>query len=562
MKVRFGLRLKFTLLFVGMLLVVAGVVRFFLKDTNNFLTDNYYRNYAVSIAGIIKGMVEEERITRYAESKERDADYEILIEQAKQLLNDSEVFYLYVVAVSTEEQGVYIFDLKQQGNEVIENNRLGQDTPLKKKYPHLKEVLDSKAPSITLDHVVLENGERLVSVYDPILNDEEEVTAFVGVDIDEYEIDYAQTRALYDSMSALGAGLLLCLIAMLFIVQFTILRPIYQLKDLTKQVEQGIYKTEYKIKGHDELSEILAVFQKMLKSIAGNMEEMQTFNEAYSKYIPERFPMLLGKDSIIEVSLGDEVSVQMAVLSFQLADFQRSIRKKSTKEMIASINRVLRVCIPAVLERSGTVEDFHDAGFTALFDQEYSMAIESAIAMCRKLNYMEEQKQIEKNRAGIGITYGPVSVGIVGQEKRMEAITVSQYRDTAEWLQKIAEQYQAHILITENAALQIPAFFVVYHTRLLGFLYNPYTDYTDRIYDVYDGDSREEIELKDVTKDLFEEGVELYCTGDYMGARRQFIEVLKVFHRDKAAKEYVYLCDRQMKTGKQEKADVYFTRME
>lgn len=245
-----------------------------------------------------------------------------------------------------------------------------------------------------------------------------------------------------------------------------------------------------------------------------------------------------------------------------MADFQRSIRKKSTKEMIDSINRVLTVCIPVVLERSGTVEDFQNAGFTALFDLECSMAVESAVAMCKKLNELEKQKQIEKNRAGIGITYGPVSVGIVGQEKRMEAITVSQYRDTAEWLQKIAEQYQSHILITENAALKVPAFFVVYHTRLLGFLYNPYTDYTDRIYDVYDGDGQVEMELKDATKDLFEEGVELYCTGDYMGSRRKFIEVLKVFHRDKAAKEYVYLCDRQMKMGKQEKADVYFTRME
>lgn len=561
MKVRFGLRFKFILLFMALMFLIAGAVISFLYESYKSLLDEQHLNYSISIAEIVEGMIEEEELQEYAKTGRADEKYYELIEQMKEFQRRSKVFYLYVVIIETEEKGIYFFDLKLANNESVVNHSLGEVNSLKDNYPGLQQVLSSGTASSGFDRTTA-GADKLDSVYVPIVNKEGKVSAFVGVDFNESDMTQETKNLIGRAAVFLAAVMLGCFCVMLLIVQFSILQPIYRLKEHARQVSEGRFDTKLEVRGHDELSEISDVFNRMSQSIAGHIQEMQTLNDAYYKYVPSKILTLLGKNNIVDIKLGNEVNTMLTVFSMQLADFDRRIRKKSAREMLSSINQVLHVSVPVVVDREGMVEGFQNAGFTALFDNGCEAALLSAITICRKLNHMVLLKQLEKNRAGIGIAYGGVTLGIVGQEKRMAAITVSQYRDTACWLQSIAEKFQAHILITGKTADNIPDFFDTYHVRTLGFLYNTYTGYTDRIYDVYDGDSKEEVELKDATKELFEEGVNLYCIKDFVAARRKFIAVLKRFRKDKAAKEYLYLCDQYSMRGNLSNIDVYFTKME
>lgn len=561
MKVKFGLRLKFTLLFIVLMLLLTLVIRSFLSKSYDGLEREHHLDYAVSIAQIVEGMTKEEKLQEYAKSGMEDEDYHKLLEEMKKIQERAGVYYLYIVVVESEEKGIYIFDLKLVDGESVLNHSLGEENALNKNYPGLSQVLESKTTSSGFDKMT-EGEEELDSVYVPILNEKGEVSAFVGVDFNEEHMSQSIKEIIKETVISLLGVMAGCFCVLILIVQFSILHPIYQLAEHVEKVSDGNFEEEIKVRGHDELSEIAIVFNRMSKSIAGNMKEMQILNDAYYKYVPSKILSLLGKNNIVDIKLGNEANRQMTIFSFQLADFDRVIRKKSTKEMIDSINQVLHVSVPVIVEQEGMVEGFQNAGFTALFEQNCESALLSAVTICQKLNQMVLRKQMEKNQAGIGIAYGPVTLGIVGQEKRMAAITVSQYRDTACWLQSIANQYQSHILITQTAAEGIPHFFDTYHVRNLGFLYNSYTGYTDRIYDVYDGDSREEKDLKEATKELFEKGVELYCIRDFAGARQKFIAVLKRFRKDKAAKEYLYLCDKYSMQKNQKDIDIYFTKME
>ena len=68
-------------------------------------------------------------------------------------------------------------------------------------------------------------------------------------------------------------------------------------------------------------------------------------------------------------------------------------------------------------------------------------------------------------------------------------------------------------------------------------------DRLERLYDVFDGDEETTRRLKEETREPFEKGVALFCSHQYYEARLLFIEVLKKHRRDKAAKNYLYLCD-------------------
>lgn len=561
MKVKFGLRMKFTLIFTGLMLIITASTLIFLHQSYQKLFLEQKLNYAKSVASLVEWTVDADGLKEYAEIGKIDEEYYNFLEVMKQLQKDAGFYYLYIVAVENDEDGIYFFDLKFQNNESILNHGLGEYNPLKENYPGLGEVLETKSPSDSFDKTK-SDGIRLDSVYVPILGREGEVAAFVGIDFDNRLIVREINHNIFRNLRIVFVVTVICFLVMLAVIQFSILRPVYKLKEHADRVSDGEFDDEIEVKGHDELSEILRVFNRMEKSIAGNMEEMRVLNETYYRYIPSKIFPLLGKDSILDIQLGDETNSMLCVFSFQLTDFERNIRKKGTREMMDAMNQILQVGISVVNEHEGMVENFQNAGFTALFEGNCEAALLSAVRISQKLNQMADTGQIEKNRAGVGVVFGLVTLGIVGQEKRYAAITVSPFKDTACWLQSIAEQYHAHILITQETADQIPRFFESYHTRTLGFLYNTYTGYSGRIYDVYDGDDGELFDHKEATKELFEKGVELYCLKKFSDARQKFIAVLKLFRKDRAAKEYLHLCDRNCAKKNQEEIDIYFSRME
>lgn len=559
MKVKFGLLLKFILLFIGFIAMILFAVWSFLTQSYQKLWNRHHLDYAVSIARIVEDKIEDEDLQAFVKDGKNE-DYDRMLEQMQEIQKRSGVYYLYIVLVENDEKGTYIFDLKLENEEFEVGHDLGDDNPLKENYPGLEEVLNTKKPSASLDDVPLEAG--LKSAYLPMLNEDGEVFAFVGVDFDARNMAREVRKEMDESGYFLLAVMAGCFLILILIVQISILGPVYRLKDGAQLISEGKFDFELKVRGRDEISEITAIFNRMAQSIAGHMREMQILNDAYYKYVPAKFLTLLGKNDITAIELGNEASSMLTIFSFQLADFNRDLRKKSTREMIDAINQVLHISVPVVTDQEGMIETIQDAGFTALFDNRCEEALLSAVTICQKLNQMERQKKLGKNQAGMGIAYGPVTLGIVGHAKRMAAITVSQFRDIACYLQSIAYQYQSHILITQTTVENIPGFFDTYHTRTLGFLYNTYTGGSERIYDVYDGDSKEEIECKDATKEMFEKGVELFCVRDFVGARLQFISVLKRFRKDRAAKEYLYLCDKNSMSEHVDSVDIYFTKME
>ncbi|MCM1180656.1 MAG: HAMP domain-containing protein [Clostridium sp.] len=561
MKRKFGLRMKFTLLFMGLMLLIGMAVLSFLKRSYEQLSRKQHLDYAVTVAQIVEGELNQQKLMGYLKTGQEDQDYYALLGQMKAIQKRAQVYYLYVVFIETEERGCYFFDLKLVDGESVLAHPLGERNSLKRNYPGLTEILNSKNASSGFDQM-MEEGEQLDSVYVPLMDGKGEIIAFVGVDYSESDLSAEIKQIMKETLGSLAAVMVISFCILLCVVQFSILRPVYQLGKQAEMVSEGHFGIEIKVRGHDELSEITRVFNRMSKSIADNLKEVQKLNDIYYKYVPAKILSLLGKSSIADIELGNEETSMLTVFSFQMADFDRLIRKKSMQEMIDSINRVLHACVPVITDREGMVESFQNAGVTALFDNTCKTALDSAVLVCQKLNHMVLQKQIDENQAGIGIAYGPVTLGIIGQKKRMAAITVSQYRDMACYLQTIAYQYQAHILITRTAADTIPDFFEAYHTRTLGFLYNAYTGYADRIYDVYDGDDREEMDMKNATKEVFEQGVEQFCIRNFKEARRKFIAVLKQFRRDKAAKKYLYLCDKYSMEQHGKDEDVYFIKME
>lgn len=233
---------------------------------------------------------------------------------------------------------------------------------------------------------------------------------------------------------------------------------------------------------------------------------------------------------------------ELTILSLHAIDYPKQSALLSAEQVYTDINRVLSMLVEPINTHHGVVEHFEDTGLSAFFTVSSQEALDAAIDIQRLL-----EQQMPGNGRTIAISYGQVMIGVIGHEKRMEATAISAHSDLAKALRLKGDKYGAHILITHLVYRQIPDFEEHYHARYLGNIYLAADHTYERIYDVYDGDSEEEFYYKELTRPLFEQGVGLFVEKKFYEARLVFVEVLKQHRKDKAAKEYLYRCDRYYK---------------
>ena len=334
--------------------------------------------------------------------------------------------------------------------------------------------------------------------------------------------------------------MIVCLLIMLFISLY----PLKRLKKGVQAITDGELGVQVKVTGKDEITEIANVFNKMSLHIHNHVGELTSLNEGYYKFVPSKMFEMLRKTSVTDVKLGDQTKAEITILTFNAVGFDEMVSTMSADEMFKLINNIFSNLIPIVIKNGGVVDKFYNAGLVAFFTEGSERALNAAISICQCMDLVNQQETIKNPvHMTMAISHGPVMIGIVGHERRLSATTISEHSNLTGFLRGIAPKYSSRILTTGSAISKISDFNKKYNSRLIGFLYIRNEDTAEKLYDVFDGDTADMKHMKKQTKELFEKGVSLYCAREFYEARLVFIEVLKQFREDSAAKEYLYLCD-------------------
>lgn len=402
------------------------------------------------------------------------------------------------------------------------------------------------------------NGKR-VNQYVPLVLGDGTKYGVLAVSVDgniqDYQVWYYQ-----QNLKSASSILLLALTAALMVILYIFLRPLKSLKECAGKLAAGDLGVTVSVRGQDEVADISQAFNQMSVELAKYVQDIKGISDGYYKFIPAKILDLLGKESIQEVKLGDQMTGAFTILSLHAIDYPKQSVSFSAEQVYKDINKVLSILVEPINRHSGLVEHFEDTGLTALFTAGSQEALDAAIDM----QHLMRQQMPGTFLPGSGMTfpgrtiaisYGQVMIGVIGHEQRMEAAAISAHADLAKELRLKGDRYGAHILITHLVYKQIPAFEEHYHARYLGNIYLTANDTYERVYDVYDGDSEEDFYCKEQTKHLFERGVGLFVARKFYEARLVFVEVLKQYRKDKAAKEYLYRCDQYYKQAAGEEAE-------
>ncbi|MTI85736.1 MAG: HAMP domain-containing protein [Firmicutes bacterium] len=384
----------------------------------------------------------------------------------------------------------------------------------------------------------------------PVYNSAGEIVGEFETGIDQKGFN-EQRRALLSKLGRSITIMALIVAAVFMAMSYFLLSGIRTLRKGVNNVARGNWDTKVSVRTKDEVADLCQSFNTMSEYILRYINKITLLNESYFRFVPQQFLKFLQKENITEVELGDQVKQEMVILISNIHSFDTISKEISPEESFKIINGFLNEVGPIIRENDGFINKYTGAGIIALFPGETRDALTAAIAMQRQVEHYNSERinsGYQPIEIGIAVHKGPVMLGIVGEEKRMEGTVISDNVNLTETLEKITHKFSASILLTEDVYMDIFNW-ESYRCRLLGSIEVENKALPVTVYDVFQGEPEHARKLKQETSDLFEDGVILYQDGRFYDARTKFVEVIRRNSRDEAAKLYFFLCDEYFKGG-------------
>lgn len=319
-----------------------------------------------------------------------------------------------------------------------------------------------------------------------------------------------------------------------------------QIKDLVEGLSYG--GNDYITKPFSK-DELLARIQTHL--------DLHSINDSYSRFIPLEFLHSLGRESIIDVHLGDQTEKEVSILFIDIRDYTTISEQMTPSENFNFLNSFLSKMGPIIRGNNGFVMQFLGDGLMALFLEEPVDAIKASIEMMRRVNEYNEKRKKKGRKpimVGIGLHTGPLILGILGDDVRMDVNVVSDSVNTASRMEGLTKHYGASMIFSENTLSKIREQ-DAFQYRMLGLVKAKGKTRPIKIYEILDGAVTSSNDLKVKTKEEFETGLQNYFSKNFVTAAANFKNVTNRNPDDKSAALYLKLSAKYMVDGVSEQWD-------
>lgn len=248
-----------------------------------------------------------------------------------------------------------------------------------------------------------------------------------------------------------------------------------------------------------------------------------------SRFVPNQFLLALNRQRITEVALGDHTEREVTVLFTDIRDYTTLAETMTPEENFKFVNAFHGRMGPVIQQQGGFINQYLGDAIMAIFTGGPESALRAAIEMQQRLSTYN-QERAARNRVpiqmGTGLHTGPLIMGIIGDEQRLDAATISDTVNTASRIESLTKYYGASILLSEDS-IRLIEHRQAYHFRYLGQVVVKGKKEPVGLYECYDGDIAEIGAQKSATLAGFEAGMQHYYSRDFAEATAAFSGVLK-----------------------------------
>lgn len=264
----------------------------------------------------------------------------------------------------------------------------------------------------------------------------------------------------------------------------------------------------------------------------------EEINAASAKFVPFDFIRSLGKQNILDVRLGDATEKEVTVFFSDIRDYTSLVEHMSPEENFRFINDFHRTIGPSISNHKGFVNQYLGDGIMAVFLESQDHALQAAIeiqSQIRQYTPLIPDRSDVSLRLGMGLHAGNLIMGIIGDDKRTDAATVSDTVNTASRMEGLTKYYGAPILLSGEVKDRLENE-EEYALRYLGKVQVKGKQNHVEVYESLKGRAEKEEEVFVRFMQEFHIGVNAYFSKDFKAARDAFEQIISFNPSDKAAK--------------------------
>ena len=293
------------------------------------------------------------------------------------------------------------------------------------------------------------------------------------------------------------------------------------------------------------------LFEKNIREVREREEAILKIHEVTKKFVPHEFIRALGKESLTDVMLGDQVGKTVTVLFTDIRDFTTVSERMSPEENFRFVSAFNARLGPIIRSNKGFINQYLGDSIMALFPEDPVDALKASILMQQAIQDLNRERMeagLFPIQAGIGLHTGPLIMGITGDEHRLDAATISDTVNTASRIESLTKYYKSPLLLSGDTLSMIkdPAQYQLRHlgkVQLKG-KYKPLI-----IVECINGYPELDLQLKIKTLTPFNLAMDYYQTRRFDQAIEIFQDILLIDSDDLAAEYYMNAAFKHARQG-------------
>ncbi|MEK8015399.1 MAG: response regulator [Candidatus Parabeggiatoa sp.] len=280
------------------------------------------------------------------------------------------------------------------------------------------------------------------------------------------------------------------------------------------------------------------------KQLANKTQELERKVATFHKFVPVQFLKLLNIEEYEQIKLGLCVEKTMTIMFSDIRGFTSLSEQMTPSENFNFINSYLSQMEPIIYQHHGFIDKYIGDGIMALFPTCADDAVQAACAMLKQLlkyNQGRQRAGYQAIQIGIGLHTGPLMLGTVGDQNRMDGTVISDAVNLASRIESLTKTYGTPLLITEATFSKLTDL-SQYKIRVIDYVTVKGKTETVLVYEVFDADSPESLNLKLETLADFEQGFKCFHNQQFEEARDLFEQIRQVNENDLAPLMYLNHC--------------------
>lgn len=363
--------------------LISLVLYVFVMNTVTNIYEKEYNDRVIQVNKVVESFLDGDQIQEFIENGSSSEEYEEEAMAMHHLRDSCGAEYIYVLYDDgNPNKYTYVFDIKLKESSVAYRGSGFGETDNKDLFPGAQNVLDT---GVGFSDAILyqSNGYNVYYAYTPIKNSQNEVVAFLGVDIDASPVK-ENIESFKNGLILLGLGFMALFLIVVFIyAKFYISRPLLTLTGDIKKLSDGDFDIAFSknfMQRRDEFGEIYRAFYDFNLKITDLINKMLVLSSQAGK---------------------GNLSVRME------GDEERFAGKY--KEFIGSSNQMLDSLIN-VLDNIPNAIVYYDTEFNELYFNSpprvsYKITAEKSVLGEEHVHYANYREVIEKNKDTIKNIY-------------------------------------------------------------------------------------------------------------------------------------------------------------